>query len=149
MTKCPECGAPVDGESKECRQCGAGLEGSTQSFAPVGGAEEAPNPIVATDEGPLLVVRKGHEVGERFYVDRDVLTIGRDPESDIFLNDVTVSRHHACLRSRDGVVSVEDAGSLNGTYVNGACVDSARLAHGDSVQVGTFQMVFMAPSTGE
>ena len=149
MTKCPECGAPVDGESKECPQCGAGLEGSTQSFAPVGGAEEAPNPIIAADEGPLLVVRKGHEVGERFYVDRDVLTIGRDPESDIFLNDVTVSRHHARLRNEEGVVWVEDAGSLNGTYVNGECVENAQLAHGDSVQVGTFQMVFMAPPTGE
>ncbi len=150
MTKCPQCGAAVDGNSKKCPECGSDLEGSTQSFAPVTAGEEPPGPLIReVDEGPVLVVQKGHEIGERFYVDRDTLTIGRDPTSDIFLNDVTVSRHHARLHARGGVVTVEDAGSLNGTYVNGSCVEKAELSHGDSLQIGTFRMLFLAPKTGE
>jgi len=144
MTKCPACGAVVGDNAAECPECGADLEGSTQSFAPVGAAEVSETPGSAETEGPLLVVRKGHEIGQRFYLDRDTLTVGRDPASDIFLNDVTVSRNHAVLRVVGDSVRVEDVGSLNGTYVNGVCIDKAQLAHGDSVQVGTFQMVFMA-----
>ncbi|MCE5202991.1 MAG: FHA domain-containing protein [Actinomycetia bacterium] len=92
---------------------------------------------------PMLVVRKGVEVGERFYLDQPVLTIGRDPESDIFLNDVTVSRAHAILDSSADGVTIEDVGSLNGTYVNGMRVDKASLRSGDTVQVGRFEMVFL------
>lgn len=91
---------------------------------------------------PVLVVRKGPDVGERFYIDRPRLGIGRDPEADIFLNDITVSRAHATVELAGGIVSIRDAGSLNGTYVNGVCVDSATLSSGDIVQVGTFQMLF-------
>jgi pSer/pThr/pTyr-binding forkhead associated (FHA) protein len=87
-------------------------------------------------------VRKGAEVGERFYLDRPEMTVGRDPGSDIFLNDVTVSRRHALLHVAGGEVTVEDAGSLNGTYVNNVSVDSAVLRTGDVLQVGTFQMTF-------
>jgi pSer/pThr/pTyr-binding forkhead associated (FHA) protein len=86
-------------------------------------------------------------VGERFYIDRAHLEIGRDPDADIFLNDVTVSRVHAVLELADGRVSIRDVGSLNGTYVNGEYVDSAELVSGDVVQIGTFQMLF-ADSAG-
>jgi len=144
MAKCPACGAAVGDNAAECSECGADLEGSTQSFAPVGAEEEPPAPRMEEAEGPMLVVRKGREVGQRFYLDRDSLTVGRDPSSDIFLNDVTVSRNHAVLHVVGDAVSIEDAGSLNGTYVNGVCVEKAQLAHGDAVQIGTFQMVFMA-----
>ena len=93
----------------------------------------------------MLIVRKGPDVGETFYLDRPELTIGRDPACDIFLNDVTVSRRHSqAAASSGGEVTVEDTDSLNGTYVNGVCVDRAVLCSGDSLQVGRFQMVFLS-----
>ncbi len=144
MTDCPRCGTQTPSGATTCPDCGARVEGATQSFEPVV-ASASPTPMdVEIDEGPVLVVRKGAEVGERFYVDRERLTVGRDPRSDIFLNDVTVSRHHAVLGNVAGEVEIEDAGSLNGTYVNGVCVDKALLASGDVVQIGMFQMVFLA-----
>ena len=91
----------------------------------------------------MLIVAKGPEVGERFYLDRATLTIGRDPSCDIFLNDITVSRQHATLSRSDDEVAVEDAGSLNGTYVNGVSVSRVVLRPGDLLQVGRFQMAFV------
>jgi len=95
-------------------------------------------------EGPCLVVRKGAQLGERFFLDRPRLSVGRDPESDIFLNDMTVSRSHAVFTVAGAEVTVTDSGSLNGTYVNGVCVDAGILQNGDVVQIGTFQMAFYA-----
>ena len=92
----------------------------------------------------MLVVRKGPEVGERFYLEAPEYSLGRDPHCDIFLNDVTVSRKHASVRIDGGMATVRDTGSLNGTYVNGVRVDSAPLDNGDTVQIGTFQMIFMS-----
>ncbi len=144
MTECPSCGAKVAETDDSCEICGLRLSGATESFAPVS-VPESQSPIdVERAEGLVLVVQKGPEVGERFYVDRPELTVGRDPERDIFLNDVTVSRRHAVLRLGEGVVSVEDRGSLNGTYVNGVRVDAAVLKSGDILQIGTFQMLFLA-----
>jgi pSer/pThr/pTyr-binding forkhead associated (FHA) protein len=93
-----------------------------------------------------LIVRKGPQPGERFFIDRPKLDIGRDPKSDIFLNDITVSRNHAMVTCVADEVSVSDAGSTNGTYVNGEIVESARLRDGDVVQIGTFQMLFIDSS---
>lgn len=145
MTTCPACGSTVDEPyPPECPSCGARLAGATESFAPVGVVEEsAESPVAEALTGPVLIVRKGPDVGERFFIDRARLTIGRDPECDIFLNDVTVSRSHAVLELAGPEVSIEDVGSLNGTYVNGVRVDKAPLGDGDLVQVGKFQMVFM------
>jgi hypothetical protein len=146
MTTCPACGDHIeDPWPPECPSCGARLEGATEAFAPVGSEEEhAGEAGAALDRaGPVLVVRKGPEVGERFFIDRPRLTVGRDPDCDIFLNDVTVSRSHAVLEMNGVEVSIEDVGSLNGTYVNGVRVDKALLSDGDIVQVGKFQMVFM------
>jgi len=103
-------------------------------------------PTTTTTEGPALVVRKGPQPGERFFLDRARLTVGRDPESDIFLNDMTVSRIHSVLECSASGVHVTDSGSLNGTYLNGELVDSAQLADGDVLQIGTFQMVFFLGS---
>lgn len=144
MTKCPACGAEVDGARHECESCGASLEGTTQSFAPVGLDDVETEADASVVDGPVLVVRKGPEVGERFFVDRPRLTIGRDPSADIFLNDVTVSRKHAVVSVAGDEVSVEDAGSLNGTYVNGLCLDKGLLRNGDVLQIGMFQMVFLS-----
>lgn len=117
---------------------------NTASFLPVGTVESAPAESVETD-GPLLIVRRGPEVGERFYLDRPRLTIGRDPDASIFLNDITVSRTHAALEvSDDGEVTVSDAGSLNGVYINGVTVDRGVLRNGDQLQIGRFQMVFLS-----
>ena len=142
MTQCPGCGAAIDTDDGYCPACGMPVAGATASFEPVGA--EAPTEVsdVALTEGPVLIVRKGPQPGERFFLDRPRLTVGRDPKSDIFLNDMTVSRLHAVLECASGAVSVFDSGSLNGSYVNGKCVDSAQLADGDVLQIGTFQMVF-------
>lgn len=149
MAECPACGATVESDAIECSSCGAPISGTTASFAPVGSAETAPTVTAsAVAEGPVLVVRKGPQPGERFFIDRPRLTIGRDPESDIFLNDMTVSRMHAVVEQIGSVVKVTDAGSLNGTYVNGVLVDSAELEHGDAVQIGTFQMAFFCVPEG-
>ncbi len=140
MDICPACGTNVEEDAASCPGCGADLEATTASFPPVGGEEV----VSEWDdiEGPVLVVRKGPEVGERFFIDRPRLTIGRDPSCDIFLNDITVSRMHAVLEMADDEVTVSDSGSLNGTYVNGVSIDRAVLRNGDGLQVGRFQMVF-------
>jgi len=142
MAQCPACGADVNTEDGNCPSCGLHVPGATASFEPVGLTGEAPKPPAPSTEGPVLIVRKGPQPGEKFFLDRSTLTLGRDPESDIFLNDMTVSRTHAVLDCSVSGVSVRDSGSLNGTYVNGEVVDSAQLADGDILQVGTFQMIF-------
>jgi pSer/pThr/pTyr-binding forkhead associated (FHA) protein len=91
----------------------------------------------------LLVVRRGPNAGSRFLLDEDVTTAGRHPESDIFLDDVTVSRRHAEFRREGGSFSVRDVGSLNGTYVNRERIETAVLAGGDEVQIGKFRLVFL------
>ncbi len=149
MPDCPECGATVDADAIACPSCGANAVGATASFNPVTSDEGASAVSAAEVEGPVLVVRKGPQAGERFFIDRPRLTIGRDPESDIFLNDMTVSRIHSIIDLEGHVVKVTDAGSLNGTYVNGELVDNAELNHGDTVQIGTFQMVFFCVADGE
>ena len=138
----------VEPQDGACPSCGARTDEGTQSFPTVmpGASEISAAPAVHTE--PVLVVEKGPEVGERFVIDRNALSMGRDPASDIFLNDVTVSRKHAGLSFADGVVTLRDVGSLNGTYVNGIRVDEAVLRHGDAVQVGRFQMVFLAGGAG-
>jgi len=98
----------------------------------------------------LLVVRRGPNAGSRFLLDEDVTTAGRHPESDIFLDDVTVSRRHAEFRRDAGNFSVRDVGSLNGTYVNRERIETATLAGGDEVQIGKFRLVFLTgPRTAE
>jgi pSer/pThr/pTyr-binding forkhead associated (FHA) protein len=92
----------------------------------------------------LLAVRRGPNAGARFLLDHDVTTSGRHPDSDIFLDDVTVSRRHAEFHRDSGTFTVRDVGSLNGTYVNRERVESATLSNGDEVQIGKFRLVFIA-----
>ena len=91
----------------------------------------------------LLVVKRGPNAGSRFLLDRSTTSAGRHPDSDIFLDDVTVSRRHAEFRRDAGEFVVVDVGSLNGTYVNREPVDTAVLANGDEVQIGKFRLVFL------
>ena len=92
----------------------------------------------------LLVVRRGPNAGARFLLDHDVTTSGRHPDSDIFLDDVTVSRKHAEFVRRGDQFVVRDIGSLNGTYVQRDRIDEVVLKDGDEVQIGKFRLVFIA-----
>lgn len=144
MRRCARCGEPLDEHGETCPKCGSDLTDQTASFGAVPATEQELSGEITNTEGPMLIVRKGPDVGETFYLDRPELSIGRDPACDIFLNDVTVSRRHSKLLVSGGEVTVEDTDSLNGTYVNGVCVDRAVLCTGDSLQVGRFQMVFLS-----
>jgi pSer/pThr/pTyr-binding forkhead associated (FHA) protein len=92
----------------------------------------------------LLVVRRGPNVGARFLLDADVTTVGRHPDADIFLDDVTVSRRHAEFLRHATAFQVKDLGSLNGTYFDGVRIDTALLSDGAEVQVGKFRLTFYA-----
>jgi pSer/pThr/pTyr-binding forkhead associated (FHA) protein len=95
----------------------------------------------------LLVVKRGPNAGSRFLLDQPVTSAGRHPDSDIFLDNITVSRRHAEFRLRDGQFEIADHGSLNGTYVNREPVDAAALADGDEIQIGKFRLEFFTRST--
>ncbi|HCK78536.1 MAG TPA: hypothetical protein DHW34_00800 [Actinobacteria bacterium] len=90
----------------------------------------------------LLVVSHGPNAGSRFLLDTDAVTVGRHPDSDIFLDDITVSRRHAEFHREDSGYAVRDVGSLNGTYVNRQRVDAAVLIGGDEVQIGKYRLVY-------
>ena len=92
----------------------------------------------------LLIARRGPGAGSRFLIDSDVTTVGRHPDADIFLDDVTVSRRHADFIRTGSSVEVRDLGSLNGTYVDGVSIESAPLAEGTEVQVGKFRLTWFA-----
>ncbi len=119
------------------------------TFAPVEsagevGEEEVTFSLEGHPDGlGMLVVRRGPNAGSRFVLGEQRTTIGRNPDSDIFLDDVTVSRRHAVVDHADGRYTVSDAGSLNGTYLNRQRIDSAPLRSGDEVQVGKFRLVFL------
>lgn len=91
---------------------------------------------------PTLSIVKGPHTGTTFVFDTPEITIGRDPSNSVFLNDMTVSRHHAKMHLVPGANSIEDLGSLNGTWVDGAIINRAMLEDGSTIQVGTFRMIF-------
>ncbi|MFZ1163832.1 glycogen accumulation regulator GarA [Mycobacterium sp.] len=115
------------------------------------GSETAVSGVEGLPAGSaLLVVKRGPNAGSRFLLDQPTTSAGRHPDSDIFLDDVTVSRRHAEFRLETDEFHVVDVGSLNGTYVNREPVDSAVLANGDEVQIGKFRLVFLTgPKAGE
>jgi pSer/pThr/pTyr-binding forkhead associated (FHA) protein len=117
------------------------------SFTPLEQEEEATDDLSAPygdlESGQaLLVVKRGPNAGSKFLIDKEITGAGRYPESDIFLDDVTVSRRHAEIRREDGHFFVKDLGSLNGTYVNLQRVEEAELADGDELQIGKFKLTF-------
>ena len=96
-------------------------------------------------ENPTLSIVKGPQMGSVFELTESTITLGRDPSNSVFLNDMTVSRHHARIDlagMKSGFATIEDLGSLNGTWVDGAIVNKAMLKDGSTVQIGTFRMVF-------
>jgi pSer/pThr/pTyr-binding forkhead associated (FHA) protein len=117
---------------------------------PAAGTDGAVSGVEGLPAGSaLLVVKRGPNAGSRFLLDQPTTSAGRHPDSDIFLDDVTVSRRHAEFRLEGGEFQVVDVGSLNGTYVNREPVDSAVLANGDEVQIGKFRLVFLTGPKGD
>ncbi|NQX10674.1 FHA domain-containing protein [Microbacteriaceae bacterium VKM Ac-2855] len=106
--------------------------------------EEAEAVVALPSGSALLVVRRGPNTGARFLLDTDTTTVGRHPDADIFLDDVTVSRRHADFIRRGTTFEVRDHGSLNGTYFDGVRIESALLTDGSEVQVGKFRLTFYA-----
>jgi pSer/pThr/pTyr-binding forkhead associated (FHA) protein len=148
---CTRCGHPNRDDARFCDECGAPLkDNTTLSLTPIEpedeGHDEFPFPHDTLEaEQALLLVKRGPNAGSTFLMDRDSTNAGRDPESDVFLDDITVSRKHAVFERRSGGSwFVRDVGSLNGTYVNGEQVDETKLATGDEVQIGKFKLTFFA-----
>jgi FHA domain/zinc-ribbon domain len=150
---CPECGFANDDGANYCQRCGAYLAGSESRS----GADTASYKVGETGEieeielgdvvarGAALVIRAGGgRAGESFSLDGDRLTVGRRPDSDIFLDDVTVSRDHAVLVKRGSDIYLDDLGSLNGTYVNRRRIESHRLTDGDELQIGKYKLAFLS-----
>ena len=144
---CSHCGAPIV-------RAGAERPGESTSTISLGGAdladgdyEEPLAEAAATEALPpgtaLLLVKRGPNAGSRFLLDSDLTTVGRHPGSDIFLDDVTVSRRHAEFYRLGSRFTVRDVGSLNGTYVNRERIEEAELTGGDEVQVGKFRLMFL------
>ncbi|MER5756432.1 FHA domain-containing protein [Streptomyces sp. NPDC002088] len=172
---CTRCGNRNGENSRFCSNCGAPLRpgltperaSETTSTISISGIEaydaeatgQTPVPMLspeaqaAVDALPLgsalLVVRRGPNSGSRFLLDGELTTAGRHPQSDIFLDDVTVSRRHVEFRrGQDGTFTVADVGSLNGTYVNRERIDQVALSNGDEVQIGKYRLVFYASQRG-
>jgi FHA domain-containing protein/zinc ribbon protein len=146
---CSECGFQNPEAANYCSRCGALLEKgepgaeATQAFSPEEVGELAREPVEGL-EGPALVVRSGGgRAGETFRPAGERTRIGRSPECEIFLDDVTVSRNHAVLVERDGHFFVEDQGSLNGTFVNRRRIDDQQLGNGDELQIGKYRLTFV------
>ncbi len=147
--QCGKCGSTNKDSAEFCNKCGEPLVDAqeietTISLSPIEVEEEYREIKIAPTEGPILVVTKGPFIGQKFNLAKDEVTLGRDPSSDIFLDDVTVSRNHAKITMGDAVTIV-DAGSLNGTYVNQQCIEGAtELESDDEIQIGKFKLVFVA-----
>jgi pSer/pThr/pTyr-binding forkhead associated (FHA) protein len=169
MPFCTACGQQNPDDARFCAQCGTRLV-TPDAAPPVtgGGVDESTatisigtgdkvetsdrqlNPVdaAAVDALPvghaLLVVQRGPGSGSRFLLDADVVTAGRHPDSEIFLDDVTVSRRHADFHREGDTFTVSDVGSLNGTYVNRDRIDRVQLTDGDEVQIGKYRLVFFS-----
>lgn len=150
---CNNCGHRNPLGANFCSSCGTPLEKSiddptTVTIPVVTGGEPDDEVVFDLDEippdGGLLVVVRGPNAGARLALSKDVTTAGRHPEADLFLDDVTVSRRHAEFARSGSTFHIRDAGSLNGTYLNGERVEDSALANGDEVQIGRYKLAFYA-----
>jgi hypothetical protein len=150
---CPECGFQNPEAANYCSKCGAllvkdevGAE-TTMTWSPdeAGDDEGAPAYDELGVQGPALVVRSGGgRAGETFTIGAERTVVGRSPDCEIFLDDVTVSRKHATLVRQGSHVTIEDLGSLNGIFVNRRRVESAPLEDGDELQIGKYRLTFLS-----
>ena len=149
---CPECGFQNPESSNYCAKCGAllvrdeGGSDTTMSYTPEEADEDAGAILdEIKTEGPALVVRSGGgRAGEHFLLGKEQTTVGRSPDCDVFLDDVTVSRRHALVLHRNGQFIIEDKGSLNGTFLNRRRIESGELEDGDEVQIGKYRLTFLS-----
>jgi hypothetical protein len=154
---CPECGFVVAEGAKYCERCGGFLGASAQSGARedistatylIDEATGELKPVevedVAAQAGALVIRAGGGRVGQSYPMVGERMTIGRAPDADVFLDDVTVSRNHAVLVRRADAWFLDDSGSLNGTYVNRRRIESHRLEDGDELQIGKYKLTYFA-----
>ncbi|MGI8761271.1 MAG: oxoglutarate dehydrogenase inhibitor Odhl [Jatrophihabitantaceae bacterium] len=156
---CTACGTENALGSRFCANCGAALPPAasgadmTSTITTTGAVPDVDTEFsteahqgavdALTPGSALLVVKRGPNAGSRFLLDQDVTTAGRHPDSDIFLDDVTVSRRHAEFRREGSGYAVHDVGSLNGSYVNRERIEATTLSGGDEVQIGKFRLVYL------
>jgi pSer/pThr/pTyr-binding forkhead associated (FHA) protein len=148
---CSQCGHRNQAGSNFCSSCGTQLaqaadEPTTMALAlGTDGGDEGPVALPSPGAIGMLVVTRGPNTGSQFALEHVITTVGRHPDSDIFLDDVTVSRRHVEVERTTTATVVRDVGSLNGTYVNQQRIDNERtLGDGDELQVGRFKLVFLA-----
>ncbi|MEW6155124.1 MAG: FHA domain-containing protein [Actinomycetota bacterium] len=151
---CNQCGHRNPAGATFCSSCGAVLEPpddeTTVTFAPAEGVGDVADEELTVTLGELsatmamVIVKRGPNAGSKFVLDADVTRAGRHPNSDIFLDDITVSRRHAEIVRVEGGFMVKDVGSLNGTYLNRERIEEARLGSGDELQIGKFKLVFFS-----
>ena len=150
---CPEYGFANDDGASYCQRCGAFLAHGEQppgvSTATYKVGETGELEVVELEDvvrrGAALVIRAGGgRAGESFPLERDRITVGRRPESDVFLDDVTVSRDHAVIVRRGSDYHLDDCGSLNGTYVNRRRIESHKLTDGDELQIGKYKLAYFS-----
>lgn len=136
--------AEFDDSSKPTLSFGEDFSAQLAALEGVVSAEEREAIGALPSGSALLVVRRGPNAGARFLLDADVTTVGRHPDADIFLDDVTVSRRHSEFLREGRRFQIKDLGSLNGTYLDGNRIDTANLSEGSEVQVGKFRLTFYA-----
>ena len=150
---CPECGFANDDGASYCQRCGAflaqaepppGITTATYKIGETGEVEVVELEDVVARGAALVIRAGGGRAGESFPIEGDRLSVGRRPESHVFLDDVTVSRDHALIVRRGSDWYLDDCGSLNGTYVNRHRIDSHRLTDGDELQIGKYKLAFLS-----
>lgn len=151
---CTRCGQRNPDDASYCSQCGSSLhpvEEATVAYTieQEPGEEGAISLETLRANQALLVVKGGPAAGSTYLVDQDAVRAGRHPDSELFLNDITVSRRHCEIQREGGRFVVKDVGSLNGTYVNRQRVDAADLSSGDEIQIGKFKIVFYTAPSGD
>ncbi len=155
---CNQCGQTNPPGSRFCSSCGSSLDApratsDDTSLIPITSPDTSevelavPSTEVPAGQG-VLVVKRGPNAGSRFVLEGSAVTAGRSPDSDIFLDDVTVSRRHASFVPAGSSYEVRDVGSLNGTYLNRERIEAAPLTNGDEVQIGKFRLVFLTGAGG-
>jgi hypothetical protein len=152
--QCPECGFDVAEGANYCMNCGAfvgapasrGEDATTATYMIDADGELRPVDVdeVAAHGGALVIRAGGGRVGQSFPLTGEHMSVGRSPDAEVFLDDVTVSRDHAVLVHRHGGWFLDDSGSLNGTYVNRKRIDSHRLEDGDELQIGKYKLTYLA-----
>lgn len=154
---CDKCGHKNLVDAYFCSSCGNALPSDgdrTVVIAKVDPLQDAPGPQdnatvdlrTLPSEAATLMVRSGPQAGDRFVLDGPITKLGRHPDSDISLDDISVSRRHAEISRQRSEYVLRDAGSLNGTYVNQKPVESTVLQQGDEIQIGRFRLIYLGPS---